>query len=65
MNAARGIAYQVNGVIQSFFSNFYTAVRPQITKYYAQGNKEDMFKLIFNSSKMAFFLSYLFLFHWL
>ena len=56
VNAARGIAYQVNGVIQSFFSNFYTAVRPQITKYYAQGNKEDMFKLIFNSSKMAFFL---------
>ena len=31
-------------------------MRPQITKYYAQGNKEDMFKLIFNSSKMAFFL---------
>lgn len=64
VNAARGIAYQVNGVIQSFFSNFYTAVRPQITKYYAQGNKEDMFKLIFNSSKRPFFLSYLFLFHW-
>lgn len=56
VNAARGIAYQVNGVVHSFFSNFYMAVRPQITKYYAQGNKEDMFKLIFNSSKMAFFL---------
>lgn len=56
VNAARGIAYQVNGVVQLFFSNFYTAVRPQITKYYAQGDKENMFKLVFNSSKMAFFL---------
>lgn len=56
VNASRGIAYQVNGVIQSFFTNFYMAVRPQITKYYAQGNKEEMFKLVFNSSKMAFFL---------
>ena len=56
VNAARGIAYQVNGVVHSFFTNFYTAVRPQITKYYAQDNKEDMFKLVFNSSKMSFFL---------
>lgn len=56
VNASRGIAYQVNGVVQSFFTNFYMAVRPQITKYYAQGNKEEMFKLVFNSSKMAFFL---------
>lgn len=56
VNAARGIAYQVNGVVHLFFTNFYTAVRPQITKYYAQGDKENMFKLVFNSSKMAFFL---------
>lgn len=40
VNAARGIAYQVNSAITQFFTNFYTAVRPQITKYYAQGNQE-------------------------
>ena len=56
VNAARGIAYQVNGVVSSFFSNFYMAVRPQITKYYAQDKKEEMYKLVFNSSKMSFFL---------
>lgn len=56
VNASRGIAYQINGIVSSFFSNFYTAVRPQITKYYAQDNKEEMFKLVLNSSKMAFFL---------
>lgn len=56
VNAARGIAYQVNSVVHLFFTNFYTAVRPQITKYYAQGDKENMFRLVSNSSKMAFFL---------
>ena len=56
VNASRGIAYQVNGVVHSFFSNFYTAVRPQITKYYAEGDLKNMHKLVFNSSKMAYFL---------
>lgn len=56
VNASRGIAYQLYGAVNSFFSSFYTAVRPQITKYYAEGNKADMFKLVFNSSKMSFFL---------
>lgn len=56
VNASRGIAYQVNGVVHSFFTNFYTAVRPQITKYYAQGDLANMHKLVFTSSRMAFFL---------
>ena len=56
VNAARGIAYQVNATVGQFFTNFYTAVRPQITKYYAQQDLENMFKLVFRSSKMAFFL---------
>lgn len=56
VNAARGIAYQVNTNVSNFFTNFYTAVRPQITKYYAQQDLNNMFKLVFRSSKMAFFL---------
>lgn len=56
VNAARGIAYQINAAITQFFTNFYTAVRPQITKYYAQGNIEEMTKLVFRSSKMSFYL---------
>lgn len=56
VNAARGIAYQVNANVSHFFTNFYTAVRPQITKYYAQNDLNNMFKLVFRSSKMAFFL---------
>lgn len=56
VNAARGIAYQINSAITQFFTNFYTAVRPQITKYYAQGDMENMIKLIFRSSKFSFYL---------
>ena len=56
VNAARGIAYQINAAITQFFTNFYTAVRPQITKYYAQGDMTEMTKLVFRSSKMSFYL---------
>lgn len=56
VNAARGIAYQINAAITQFFTNFYTAVRPQITKYYAQGDLEEMTRLVFRSSKFSFYL---------
>lgn len=56
VNAARGIAYQVNAAVSVFFTNFYTAVRPQITKYYAQEDMKNMILLVFRSTKMACFL---------
>ena len=56
VNAARGIAYQLNHAITMLFSNFFTAVRPQITKYYAQGNLTEMYNLVYRSSKLSFFL---------
>lgn len=56
VNAARGIAYQINSAITQFFTNFYTAVRPQITKYYAKGEIDEMIKLVFRSSKFSFYL---------
>ena len=56
VNAARGIAYQVNTAVTQFINNFYTAAKPQITKYYAQNDIENMNKLVFRSSKLSFFL---------
>ncbi len=56
VNAAHGIANQLNHAITMLFSNFYIAVRPQITKYYAQNNLKEMFNLVYRSSKMSFFL---------
>lgn len=58
VNAARGIAYQINNAINQFFTNFFNAVRPQITKYYAQKDLDNLFKLVFRSSKLSFFLIY-------
>ena len=56
INAARGLSYQINNALNQFASNFYTAVRPQVTKYYAQGDKSATFSLVFSSSKFCFFL---------
>lgn len=56
VNAARGIAFQVNGIILQFVNNFQVAVNPQIVKLYASGQKEEMIKLVLNNSKFAAFL---------
>jgi len=56
INAARGIAVQVQGVLLRFTSGFQTALNPQITKSYATGDLKYMHRLIFSSSKFSFFL---------
>lgn len=56
VNAARGIAYQINYIISQLTQNFMTAVRPQIIKYYATQEREQMFELIFRSTKFSYFL---------
>ena len=56
VNAARGIAYQVDAAITNFITNFLTAVNPQITKSYAVGEYNRMVSLVFNSSKFSFLL---------
>jgi len=60
VNAARGISYQISGAITSFSTNFYTAVRPQITKAYAAGDSPYLLDLFFRSSKYSVFLLWLF-----
>ena len=56
INAARGIAYQVNHAINQFASNFYTAVRPQVTKNYAKDDMSATLSLVFSSSKLTYYL---------
>ena len=56
VNAARGIAYTIQGIITQFGNNFMTAVRPQIIKNYATGNIKAMFKLVYRSSCFSFYL---------
>lgn len=56
INAARGIAVQVNNIILQFVNNFQTAVNPQIVKLYAAGETKEMTHLVINNSKFAGFL---------
>ena len=51
INAARGVATQVGNVIQQLYSNFQLAGRPQVMKYYAQGDLQNMFNLMCNNGK--------------
>ena len=56
MNAARGIAVQVQAAVMTFVSNFQTAVRPQIVKSYALYELKYMHSLIVRSSKFGYYL---------
>lgn len=61
VNASRGIAHNVESAVTSFANSFYTAVRPQIIKYYAQRDFESCYKLVFRSSKFSYYLLMLFI----
>lgn len=54
--AARAIANNVSGYLSTFSTNFNTGLYPPIIKSYAIGDKERMYELIFNGSKITFFL---------
>lgn len=59
VNAAQAIANQVNTAVLSFYSNFQTAVNPQIIKSYAAEQKEYMISLILKSAKFSIFLLFI------
>ena len=56
VNAARGIAVNVQGTINGFVTNFQMAANPQIIKSYAAGDFKRLHSLLFFSSKFSFFL---------
>lgn len=59
MNAARGIATQVEGAVINFVSGFMTSINPQIIKSYAAGDKDRMFMLVCRGAKFMFFLLFI------
>lgn len=56
VNAARGIAMQVNGIINQFTGGFMTALNPQITKSFACGDLQRMHTLIYQGTRLSYFL---------
>ena len=59
VNAARGLALQINNVVTGFVTNFMTAVNPQITKSYAAGDHSYMFSLVRKASRMSYYLLFI------
>ena len=56
INAARGLAVQVQSAVHMFATNFQTAMNPQIMKTYASGEINAMHLLVFRSAKFTFML---------
>lgn len=56
VNAARAIAFQIQGAVTQFVSNFMTAVRPQVIKNYAEGNVDKMYVMTFYAAKFSYIL---------
>lgn len=56
VNAARGIAYQINGAVVGFSNNISSAFRPQLVGSYAEGNPDRTFNLFLTQSKLTYCL---------
>lgn len=56
VNAAIGLLRYVSGAVSMFIMNFQTSTRPQIFKYYAQGNIVEMNKLISNTCRFSSYI---------
>ena len=57
VNAARGIAFQVNGAVTSFCSSVGTSFRPQIVNSCAENDESRVMSLMYTESKVCFFLA--------
>lgn len=59
VNAARGIAFQIQGAVMRFVSTFQTAMNPQIIKLYAVGDIQSMQKLVHRGTCFSVYLTLL------
>ena len=59
VNAANGIAMQVNALVAQFSSNFLTAVNPQITKRYVSEELENVYQFVKDCSRLCFNLIFI------
>lgn len=57
VNAARAIVVQIQTAIMVLVQNFLAAVRPQVIKCFAEGNKERMYTLTFYGAKYSYLLT--------
>ena len=55
VNAARGVAMQVNGGVNGLVSSILTPVRPQVVQSYARGEIDRVMNLTYSISKFSLF----------
>jgi O-antigen/teichoic acid export membrane protein len=58
INAAQGIAMQVQGTVGGFVNSFMTALNPQITKSYASNDRDYMMRLVLQGARFSFYLMF-------
>lgn len=56
MNAARGVAAQVEGIVKQFATNIAMAINPQITKSYAAGRTDYTHELVCKGGRYYFLI---------
>lgn len=59
VNAAKGIAEQVNAAVSRFIQNFQTAINPQITKTYSVNELSQMFTLLNRGCRFSYYIQYI------
>ena len=56
VNAARGIAFQLNAATNQFLNNINIVLSPYCIKLYAEGDREKFDKMLFLSTKIFFYV---------
>ncbi len=59
LNAATGIANQINGAVSQFVSGFQQALNPQLVQSEASKDKTRQLDLIYKSSKFSFYIIFI------
>lgn len=59
INAALGLAHQIQVALTSFISSFQTAFSPQIVKSYSAGEHSSFYDLLFRTSRMSYCLVFI------
>lgn len=60
VNAARGVAAQIQFALQGFSSNIVLAFKPQLTESFAKGELSRVKKLMYSQSKLSYIMLYIF-----
>lgn len=59
VNAARGIAYQIQGAVNGFSANIATAFRPQLVESYAEADYKRTEHLMFSMTKYGYLMLFI------